>query len=216
MTLTQDLQKLRTEIGSKQPEDIKAVMKQAISDLKDSGMGDRILNVGELVPNFTLPNAVGKPVELSKLITTGSVVISFYRGQWCPYCNLELRALQQALPKIEAFGASLVAISPQTPDNSLSTVEKHELTFEVLSDVGNKIARKFGLVFTIPENLRPIYQGFGIDLPAHNGDETFELPVAATYVIAPDRTVTHAFVEEDYTQRLEPEEIIAALTGLKQ
>lgn len=211
MSLTRDLIDLRHQLRAKQPDNIKAVMDKATVDLANSGIGDRALKVGEIAPNFTLPNAVGKDIELQSLLNAGPAVIAFYRGQWCPYCNLELRGLQQSLPELEKLGAKLVAISPQTPDNSLSTVEKNELTFEVLSDVGNRVAREFGLVFILPEELRPIYEGFGIDFPAHNGDETFELPIPATYVIAPDGNVIHAFVNADYTQRLDPEEIVAAL-----
>ncbi|OLT60909.1 peroxiredoxin-like family protein [Moorena bouillonii] len=214
MTLSQDLINLNTQLSAKLPEEAKAIMAKAGEELANSGIVDNSLNVGDKAPNFTLPNAVGKPVELQDLLATGAVVISFYRGQWCPYCNLELRALQQFLPEIQKLGATLVAISPQTPDNSLSTTEKNHLTFEVLSDVGNKIAKEFGLVFTVPEELRPVYQSFGIDLPAHNGDETFELPIAATYVINSDGTITHAFVDLDYTKRLDPEEIVSALQTL--
>ncbi|NET68211.1 MAG: AhpC/TSA family protein [Moorea sp. SIO1G6] len=214
MTLSQDLINLNTQLRAQQPEEAKLIMAKAGEDLANSGIVDNSLNVGDKAPNFTLPNAVGKLVELQDLLATGAVVISFYRGQWCPYCNLELRALQQILPQIQKLGATLVAISPQTPDNSLSTTEKNHLTFEVLSDVGNKIAKEFGLVFTVPEELRPVYQNFGIDLPAHNGDETFELPIAATYVINPDGTITHALVDLDYTKRLDPEEIVSALQTL--
>ncbi|EGJ34604.1 MULTISPECIES: peroxiredoxin-like family protein [Moorena] len=214
MTLSQDLINLNTQLRAQQPEEAKLIMAKAGEDLANSGIVDNSLNVGDKSPNFTLPNAVGKLVELQDLLATGAVVISFYRGQWCPYCNLELRALQQFLPEIQKLGATLVAISPQTPDNSLSTTEKNHLTFEVLSDVGNKIAKEFGLVFTVPEELRPVYQNFGIDLPAHNGDETFELPIAATYVINPDGTITHALVDLDYTKRLDPEEIVSALQTL--
>jgi len=114
---------------------------------------------------------------------------------------------------MKALGAQLVTISPQTPDNSLSTAEKNELTFEVLSDVGNHVARKFGLVYQLP--LRPIYASFGVDLPAYNGDDTFELPIAATYVIAPDRTIIHAFVDADYTKRQDPAEIVEVLKTMK-
>ncbi|NEP50523.1 MAG: AhpC/TSA family protein [Moorea sp. SIO3C2] len=214
MTLSQDLINLNTQLRAQQPEEVKAIMAKAGEDLANSGIVDNSLNVGDKAPNFTLPNAVGKLVELQDLLATGAVVISFYRGQWCPYCNLELRALQEFLPEIQQLGATLVAISPQTPDNSLSTTEKNHLTFEVLSDVGNKIAKEFGLVFTVPEELRPVYQSFGIDLPAHNGDETFELPIAATYVINSDGTITDAFVDLDYTKRLDPEEILRALQTL--
>ena len=122
--------------------------------------------------------------------------------------------MQRALPEIEALDAKLVTVSPQLPDNSLSTAEKLELTFEVLSDVGNKVARKFGLVFTLPEEMRIIYQDFGIDLPVANGDEIFELPIPATYVINKSGIIGLAFVNIDYTMRLDPEDIIAALKKL--
>ena len=121
---------------------------------------------------------------------------------------MELRALQLKLPEITSLGAQLVAVSPQLPDNSLSTAEKLSLTFEVLSDVGNKVARNFGIVFTLPEALRDIYKGFGIDLPASNGDQTFELPVPATYIINRQGIIEYAFVDIDYTQRMEPAMIV--------
>ena len=122
--------------------------------------------------------------------------------------------MQRALPEIEALGATLVTVSPQLPDNSLSTAEKLDLTFEVLSDEGNRVARDFGLVFTLPAEMRLIYQDFGIDLPAANGDESFELPVPATYVIDRRGIIRLAFVNIDYTKRLDPEEILAALKKL--
>jgi len=215
MSLTQDLANLSAQVRDRIPAEAQAAMGKATEDLINSGVLDRSLKTGDRAPNFTLPNAVGKTVELNALLAQGPTVISFYRGQWCPYCNLELRALQQALPEIQRQGATLLAISPQTPDNSLSTVEKEELSFEVLCDVGNRVAREFGLVFQLPAEIRSIYEGFGIDLPAHNGDETFELPVPATYVVAPDGTIASAFVNADYTQRLDPAEMIAALKALR-
>jgi peroxiredoxin len=123
--------------------------------------------------------------------------------------------LQLALPEIEALGAHLVAVAPELPDKSLSTSEVNALAFEVLSDVGNKVAREFGLVFSLAEELRPIYASFGIDIPAYNGDDTFELPMPATYVIDTDGTILHAFVDTDYTKRLEPAEIVEILKTTK-
>ncbi|NEO54406.1 MAG: AhpC/TSA family protein [Okeania sp. SIO3B5] len=213
MELTKNLQELQAEIQAQLPEDAKAKMNKAVVDLANSDIVDNSLKVGNKVPNFSLPNAVGKIVELNSLLVESPVVISFYRGGWCPYCSMELRGLQKYLPQITELGAKLIAISPETPDNSLSTTEKNELTFEVLSDSGNQVAKKFGLVFQMPEELRPIYQSFGVDLPAYNGDESFELPIPATYVIASDGTIIHAFVNPDYTQRLDPEEIINVLNN---
>ena len=122
--------------------------------------------------------------------------------------------MQLTLPDIEAQGAQLVTVSPNLPDKSLSTAEKHALTFEVLSDVGNKVAREFGLVFTVSEDIRSIYASFGIDLPAFNGDDAFELPFPATYVIDTEGTLTYAFVDVDYTKRMEPADIVEILKGM--
>ncbi len=123
--------------------------------------------------------------------------------------------MQLELSRIKEFGASLVAVSPQTPDNSVSTAERMKLTFEVLSDVGNRVARQYGIVYTLPEELRPIFDGFGIDIPAANGDDTFELPIPATYVIARDRKIKMAFLDADYTQRVDPEVVISALREIR-
>ena len=123
--------------------------------------------------------------------------------------------MQLELPRIEDLGAGLVAVSPQTPDNSVSTAERMKLTFEVLSDVGNRVARQFGIVYVLSEELRPIFAGFGIDLPAANGDDTFELPIPATYVIDRERKIRMAFVDADYTQRVDPEVVISVLKEIK-
>lgn len=214
MGLTQDLAQLANQIKDKLPEEVKATMARAGADVAQLGIEDRSLKVGDSLPAFVLPNAVGETVEAHKLLKQGPLVIAFYRGGWCPYCNLELRALQQALPEIQAAGGTLVAIAPETPDNSLSTKEKQALTFEVLSDVGNVVAKQFGLVFSLPEYLRPVYKNLGIDVAAYNGDSTFELPVPATYVVDTAGTIVHAFVNVDYTQREDPEQIVTALKQL--
>lgn len=211
MNLTTELNQFRDGFLAQVPEEISAVMSKATDDLINTRLAEQSLKVGDRFPEFTLPNAVGESVTLSELLKDGAVVISFYRGGWCPYCNLELKALQRALPEITAKGAKLITISPETPDNSLSTREKNELNFEVLSDLQNKLAKQLGIVFTLPANLRPIYQNFGIDIAAHNGDATFELPLPATYVVAQDGTIAYRFADADYTKRAEPQSIIAAL-----
>jgi len=215
MSLTQDLANLAAQIADQMPDDVQAKMAAAAIDLTHSGITDQVLTEGDTMPRFTLPNATGQTIDSQVLLQSGPVVISFYRGGWCPYCNLELRALQQALPEIQKAGAQLVTISPQTPDNSLSTAEKHDLSFEVLSDVGNQVARQFGLVFRGCFKLRPIYQSLGIDLPAHNGDDSFELPIPATYIVNTNGKIVHAFVNVDYQQRQDPEGILTVLKNLK-
>ncbi|BAY10653.1 peroxiredoxin-like family protein [Calothrix sp. NIES-2098] len=183
-------------------------------ELISSGIIDRSLKVGDFIPNFMLPNACGETIEVEKFLVNGPVVISFFRGSWCPFCNSELAALQQALPAIKTLGASLIAISPQTNHHTSLTVEKHELTYEVLSDRNNKIARQFGIVFQIPEYLRPVLAQKGHVLPRYNGDESFELPIPATFIVSQDGKVIYAFVDPDYTKRLDPIEIITVLRNL--
>ncbi|MGC8480078.1 MAG: peroxiredoxin-like family protein [Acidimicrobiales bacterium] len=199
---------------SRTPEDRRAIMDSATDQLRESGLADRAINVGQVAPTFALPNAAGKIVDSADLLVRGPLVVSFYRGGWCPYCSIELRMLQTRLDELNALGATLVAISPQTPDNSLTTEEKLELSFPVLSDVGNVVARRFGLVFQLPEALREVYNGFGIDLPAANGDDTFELPIPATFVIDGDGVVAWRHVDPDYTKRAEPDDVIAAVEAL--
>ena len=196
------------------PSDKLAVMDAATAALAASGLVERSLAVGAHAPEFDLPDANGNQVTLSSLLKKGPVVLAFYRGGWCPYCSTELRALQTRLDDFAKAGATLVAVSPQTPDNTLSTAEKLELTFPVLSDVGNVVARSYRLVFSQPEDLREVYAGFGHDLPAANGDRTFELPLPATFVIGTGGVVAWRFANADYTKRAEPDDVVAALATL--
>jgi peroxiredoxin len=178
-----------------------------------SGITAAALKAGQPAPNFTLPDAFGKPVSFSALLAHGPVVISFYRGEWCPFCNIELRALQQALPTIKQLGATLIAISPEKPDHAIVATEKNNLTFPVLTDFGNNVARQFGIVFQVGQELQEFSKNaFKNDLALRNGEDSYELPVPATYVIDTSSIIRFAHVEVDYmTSRAEPEEIISAL-----
>ena len=211
MTLAQEIAKFQAEMAGEMPPDVAQLFARKTEELIETGIARQALHEGDALPAFTLPDIFGKTVASSQLLEKGALVLSFYRGSWCPYCNLELNALQRELPRIEAAGGQLVAISPELPDKSLSLVEKHALTFQVLSDVGNRVARQFGLVFSMDQELRPVFDQFGIHLPDHNGDENWELPLPATYVIGNDGRIAYAFVNADYTKRAEPEDIIAAL-----
>lgn len=213
-TLAQALKEQNEANRAHIPEAQLAVMDGATAALESSGLAQRSLAVGALAPDFALPDATGRRVALTSLLAEGPVVLSFYRGGWCPYCSTQLRALQTRLADIAEAGGRLVAVSPQTPDHSLSTAEKLELAFPVLSDVGNIVARTYGLVFSLPEDLREVYAGFGLDLPAANGDDTFELPMPATFVVGTDGKVTWRFVDSDYTRRAEPDDVIDALRSL--
>jgi peroxiredoxin len=172
------------------------------------------LKVGDRAPEFRLQNGLGIDVSLSSVLSRGPAIVTFYRGAWCPYCNLQLRAYQHFLPRFQEFNASLIAISPQIPDGSLSTAQKNELAFEVLSDVGNEVARQFGLVYKLPVELRDALASNGKALPPINGDESWELPVTATYVVSSEGRITLAFIDVDYRRRLAPETILEELREL--
>jgi peroxiredoxin len=214
MLLKDEIQKMQEAMLPQIPEDVLKLLFSKIEELVNSGIAERSLNESDEIPQINLPNAVGKTINVNSMLKDGPVVISFYRGAWCPYCNLELKALQNALPEIKSLDAQLIAISPNTPDNSISSIEKHGLEFEVLTDAGNKIAKEFSLVFNLAEELRPIYQQFNFDVPKYNGNKSWELPIPATYIVNTDGKIAHAFVNADYTKRMEPTEIISKLKEL--
>lgn len=214
MSLAAELAAFRAEFMGRVPADIRDAMMRADLALSASGIAARALGAGDRAPDFALPDARGESIRLSTLLARGPVVLSFYRGGWCPYCNLELRALQRSLKEFQGLGASLVAVSPQTPDASLSTAEKNALAYPVLSDVGGTVAKAFGIAFDLTEELRPVYARFGHALPEVNGDESWVLPIPATYVIDRDGTIVLAYVDTDYRNRLEPSDIVATLTTL--
>lgn len=214
-TLAQQTEACVNEFISQLPDEAKKIVGQAFEKLAASYTGANAITLGDKAPNFNLPNVKGESVQLSELVKKGPVVLSFYRGGWCPFCNLEFKALiTDALPEIQALGAQLVGISPETPDVSAQTVEKHHIPFEVLSDQGNMTCRNYGLLFQVYEELQPLYLEWGLDIPAFNGDESWELPIPATYVIGTDGRVHTAFVEKDYTKRMEPLDIIKALKSM--
>jgi peroxiredoxin len=213
-TLQQQIEAFQAQLAKQLPPEMLAELAKSSAALIQTGIAQQSVKTGEQAPDFTLPDVFGNEVTLSELLKQGPVVVTFYRGEWCPFCNLQLRAYQRILPQIQSLGATLVAISPQTPDHSLSTVEKKELTFIVLSDVGNKVARAYRIVFTLEESIRPLYTTIGSDLPTFNSDASWELPMPATFLVAQDGTVRLAFVAEDYTRRLEPADLLDGLGTL--
>lgn len=214
--LERQLAAFREDFPKRAPAERVALYEAKINELRATFALRRALAAGDPAPDFSLPDPQGGLVSLSELLPRGPVVVTFYRGGWCPYCNLQLRAYQALLPELADLSASLLAISPQLPDGSLSTRETNALAFPVLSDVGNAVARGFGLVYALPQELRDTLQSLGKALPGINGDDSWELPVPATYVIAPDRRIALAFVEVDYRRRLAPEDILTCLQAMRK
>jgi len=214
MTLKQEIEAFVAEAKTRMPPGLIDEIEASIDDVRRSGIESRALKAGDLAPQFTLPNAVGRPVALAELLRNGPLVLSFYRGVWCPYCNLELKAYQRLLGDLRAAGADFVAISPQTPDNSLTTLEKNALAFEVLSDRGNQVAALFGVAYPTPQVVRRTTAMFGADIDAINGVTNSDLPVSATYVIDRDRRIVLADVDADFRRRMEPSEALIAVQRL--
>jgi peroxiredoxin len=211
MSLKQELAEYRAGWFKRVPVERQVIMERHIAELRN-GLAKSALKVGDRAPAIVLGNARGKTVDVDTMLKKGPVIVTFYRGGWCPYCNLELRAFQQVLPDIEAASASLVAISPEKPDDTLSTTEKNALTFEVLSDVGQKVGRAFRLVYDFSDELKSAYGGFGRDIPTKNGTvDEWALPIAASYVIDRDGTIIYAHTDADYRDRADPSDILALL-----
>jgi peroxiredoxin len=214
MSLEQELAAFEAEFSRTAPAGRAALYEAKIEQLRADFALASAVSVDEAAPDFALPNAAGKSIVLKQLLRSGPVILTFYRGGWCPYCNIQLRAYQSILPQISASGARLVAISPQLPDNSLDTVNKNALTFDVLSDVRNEVARSYGLVYSLPEEIRAALRSNNKALPSINGDDSWELPVPATYVVARDQHVALAYIEVDYRKRLEPKALLTCLNSL--
>jgi peroxiredoxin len=211
-TLTQQLDEYLAGWMERVPADRRAAMERHIAHLSETGLGRNAKQIGDQAPEIVLPDAHGQSFEVTRLLALGPVVVTFYRGGWCPYCNLELRAYQAVLPRITAAGASLVAISPEKPDDSLSTAEKNALTFPVLSDVGQKVGKAFGLVYSFTDELRTVYDGFKLDIPGKNGAPgDWSLPISATYVIGSDGRILFADTSVDYRRRTDPLDVLQTL-----
>jgi peroxiredoxin len=210
MSLKEQLAEYRADWFKRVPAERQAVIERHVNELRN-GLAKAALKAGDHAPAIVLTNAKGETVDVGMLLKRGPVIVTFYRGGWCPYCNLELRAFQKILPDITAAGAALIAISPEKPDDTLSTAEKNALSFEVFSDIGQKVGRAFGLVYTFSDELKRAYQDFGRDIPATNGANEWALPISATYIIGRDSTIIYAYTDADYRDRADPEEVLMFL-----
>jgi len=184
---------------------VKEPLQDAIAGITASFDAQSAIKVGDTIPEFRLPNAVGKELSLAELLNQGPLLLVFYRGEWCPFCNLALVDIQKHLDSFIAKGVTVAAVSPELPSQSLTTVEKNDLGFQVLSDVGNQFARKLGLVWKQPETLRPVFERFGFDLKVRNGDDSFEVPIPATLLVDTKGVIRKAHITPDYTERLSAE-----------
>lgn len=218
-TLRQLLDAKKAEFEANAPPALKATFDKGVKDVGASGVMATALKVGARAPEFELPDATGKTVSLASILKDGSAVLVWYRGAWCPYCNIQLHEYQKHLGEITAAGGKLVAISPQTPDQTLSTQEKWDLKFTVLSDKGNAVAKKFGIAYTLPKEVQEAFKGM-LDLEKFNGGPTDgvasnELPLAVVFVIDRSGKIAYAFVDEDYKKRANVEDIVKALEAIK-
>jgi peroxiredoxin len=215
VTIHEQSAKMKAAAAERLPADVLEVFDRSIQNLLDEGMPSDVVSVGDELAPFTLNDATGSPVTLDQLLHEGPAVIVFYRGGWCPYCNIALRTYQRdLLPELARFGAHLVAISPQTPDQSLSTVEKAELEFTVLSDPGSRIAKRVGIVFQQADDVLEVQRELGLDLAAVNAEGSTELPRPTVLIVDQDRVVRFVDVQPDYTARTEVAVILTALTEL--
>ena len=211
MSLQKQLEELTGKLRALVPAERLATVDRAIVELEESGIASRALKKDDKAPAFELPDGDGRLWGSEDLLRSGPLVLVFYRGRWCAYCNTQLIALQEIHKQIAAAGASLAAISPQTPKHCYMTRDMHKLRFPLLSDSGNQVARQFGLVYRLSPELQAMYESIYTRLPGYNGDQSWELPLPATYIIQPDGIISYARVGADWRKRPEPEELLGVL-----
>lgn len=215
MTLEESLAKLKAKIEGSMPQENVAIMHQATKDLETSGIGESILKVGDKAPEFLLPNQEGKMISSKELLQKGDLIITFYRGVWCPYCNLDLGNLKRYKSQFEAQNATMLSISPQLEKQNKQIVERQRLNFDLLSDTENKIAAQFGLRWTMKDPLKSLYKDtFKISLPNYNGDDSWTLPIPARFIIGTDGVIKYVEYSIDYTKRPNPDVLVEALKAI--
>jgi peroxiredoxin len=211
-TLSEQLEAYRTGWRARVPAERQAVMDAHVAHLAASGIAGTAKQVGDRAPAIRLRDQHGAEFDVAGLLAKGPVVVTFYRGGWCPFCNMELKAYQAVLPRLAAAGASLVAISPEKPDDVVDTAAKNALSFPVLSDIGHGVAKAFGVHYAFTAEVRTVYDGFKLDIPGKNGSpDDWSLPLSATYVIGQDGTILFADTRTDYRERTDPEEVLRLL-----
>ena len=215
MSLAERLIELRQQAAKRLGPAVFEIYDSCIDHLREINFIDGCLNVGDKIPEFALPNAEGQLVMSGELLARGLLVICFFRGDWCPYCSLELQALSEVLPRIRATGATLLAVTPDSAGHPLRTKRRFGLEYEVLSDLDNGLGLQFGVIFRVPDNLRRLYESNGIDLVSRHGNPEIFLPIPATYIVDRSGTIRHAELDTDFKRRMEPEAIAQILERLR-
>ncbi|VAW51339.1 hypothetical protein MNBD_GAMMA05-842 [hydrothermal vent metagenome] len=215
MTLAQQIEKFNIAAADSTPAEVAEAFQAAIQNWVTTGIDKDALKEGDRIPSFQLNDLNGNAVHSDELLKRGPIIINFYRGGWCPYCDLELKALQDSLSEFKASNATLIAVSPELPDNSLAAIEKNRITFPVLTDRKLMLAKQFGLVFKLPKTIEDMTKDvFGLNLPEINGTDEFELPIPATYIVDSDHVIRFASANPNFMQRTEPSKIIDVLKTL--
>jgi peroxiredoxin len=217
MTLQSELDTFRAGWEARVGQTIAKLIAGDIDNLRTTGILDRAAKAGDVLPRTAnLVDPHNRPFDLARLANEKPLIVTFYRGGWCPYCNLELRAYQALLTEIHGAGAELVAVSPELPDHTMTTAEKNDVTFTVLSDGGGELASALGIRFTLSDDVKPFYEKAGHALPDRNGDGAWALPMPATFVVERGGRIAEAFIEPDYRKRLDPKAALAALKSIGQ
>lgn len=209
--LATQIQQFNIELAAQVPQEVLEAFGKSIEDLKTKNIEEKSIKIGEKIPNFYLKNAKNEVVNSSDILKNGKMIIAFYRGSWCPYCNLELKALQEKISEFKEKNATLVAISPQSPDNSLTVIEKHHLTFEVLTDKDNVFAKQLGIVFELQDFVLPYYHALGIDLSSFNENTNNSLPIPAVFVVNESSKIIYKFADANYMNRIDIDELLKTL-----
>ena len=209
--LAKQIEQFNNELATQVPQEVLEAFGKSIKDLKTKNIEEKSIKLGVIMPDFSLPNAKNEIIHSKEILKSGKMIIAFYRGSWCPYCNLELKALQENLSKINDKKVSLVAISPQSPDNSLTVIEKLNLTFEVLTDKDNTFAKQLGIIFELQDFVLPFYNAVGINLSSFNKNDDNSLPIPAVFVVNENGIIIYKFADANYMNRIDIDELLNTL-----
>ena len=209
--LAKQIEQFNNELATQVPQEVLEAFGKSIKDLKTKNIEEKSIKLGVIMPDFSLPNAKNEIIHSKEILKKGKMIIAFYRGSWCPYCNLELKALQENLSKINDKKVSLVAISPQSPDNSLTVIEKLNLTFEVLTDKDNTFAKQLGIIFELQDFVLPFYNALGINLSSFNKNDDNSLPIPAVFVVNENGIIIYKFADANYMNRIDIDELLNTL-----